>query len=111
MREEMITDCQIQRRDGLLILGIAIDNALLDVVTDVTRLAECLAMLRLPYLGLVSARMGHFGDFAVTVNLFDDDRVSIFIDGPQFEIGRTQSAAIYVDKEGLCKVIETAING
>jgi hypothetical protein len=35
--------------------------------------------------------------------------VSIFIDGPEFDVGRVQSAAIWVDKDQLCHILEEAI--
>lgn len=107
----MITDWQLHRRDGLLILAIAVEHAVLDVVSDVALLENCLKLLRSPHRGLVDTRMGSFGEFQVTLNLHHDDTVSIFIDGPDFDIGRCQSAAIWVDKAGLCRILEEAVGG
>ena len=55
--------------------------------------------------------MGSFGEFQVTLNLHHDDTVSIFIDGPDFDAGRCQSAAIWVEKDRLCGILEEAIGG
>ncbi len=107
----MITDWQLQRNGGLLILGIAVEHAVLDVVSNVGLLENCLSMLRSPHHGLVDTRMGHFGPFAVTLNLHHDDTVSIFIDGPKFDVSRCQSAAIWVDKDRLCSILQQAIAG
>jgi hypothetical protein len=105
----MISDWQLHRRDGRLILGIALQHAVLDVVSDVALLKNCLALLRSPDRGLVDARMGSFGEFQVRLNLHHDDGVSIFVDGPAFDSGRAQSAAIWVDKDQLCSILEEAI--
>lgn len=105
----MITDWQIQRRDGRLILGIALEHAVLDVVSDVGLLQNCLTLLRSPHEGLVETPMGSFGEFQVTLNLHHDDKVSIFIDGPEFDASRVQSAAIWVEKDRLCRILEEAV--
>ena len=107
----MITDWQLHRRDGRLIVGIAVRHAVLDVVSDVALLRNCLTVLRSPHRGLVDTRMGSFGDFQVTLNLHHDDNVSIFVDGPDFDVGRRQSAAIWVEKDQLCGILEKAIAG
>ncbi len=107
----MITDWQLQRADGRLILGIAVEHAVLDVVSDVSLLRNCLAMLRSPHRGLVHTRMGSFGQFQVTLSLYDDSTVSIFVDGPDSDVGRRQSAAIWVEKDRLCSILEEAIGG
>jgi hypothetical protein len=106
----MITDWQIQKKGDLLILGIATEDAVRDLVSDRALLATCLAMLESAHTGLVNARMGHFGRFAVTLNFDTDDRVSIFIDGPEFDSGRVQSAAIWIDKEGLRNILHRSID-
>ena len=107
----MITDWQIQRSDGRLILGIAIEHAFLDVVSDVALLQNCLTLLRSPHQGLVDTRMGSFGEFQVSLNLHHDDTVSIFIDGPEFDASRVQSSAIWVEKDQLCRILEEAVGG
>jgi hypothetical protein len=105
----MISDWQLHRRDGRLILGIALQHAVLDVVSDAALLKNCLTLLRSPHQGLVDTRLGAFGEFQVTLNLHHDEGVSIFIDGPEFDVGRVQSAAIWVDKDQLCHILEEAI--
>jgi hypothetical protein len=39
-----ITDHEIQRRDGKILLGIALENAVLDIVTDQKQLDECIPL-------------------------------------------------------------------
>lgn len=105
----MITDWQLHRRDGRLILGIAVQHAVLDVVSDVALLQNCLTLLRSPHRGLADTRIGSFGEFQVTLNVHPDDKVSIFVDGPAFDVGRSQSAAIWVEKDRLCQILEEAV--
>jgi hypothetical protein len=105
----MITEWQIQRKGAAILLGIAIEHALIDVVTDRSLLTSCLTMLETPHNGLVHARMGLFGEFPVTLNLDHADAVSIFIDGPDFDSPRNQSAAIWVDKDRLCEILREVI--
>src|SRR5437667_9126187 len=99
MVQEMTTGHQIQRKDTSIILGIALENAVLDVLTDEALLQNCLKLLRESHRGLVYAPMGTFGVYSVTLNLHHDDTVSVFIDGPDFDPCRTQSAAIWLRKE------------
>jgi hypothetical protein len=105
----MITDWQIQRRGEGLILGIAVQDAVLDVVSDPSLLASCLAMLESPHHDLAHTCMGHFGKFPVMLNLHNDETVSIFIHGPDFESGRCQSAAIWVGKQRLRDILAEVI--
>ena len=106
----MITDWQVQRRGEAIILGIAVEHAVLDVVTHRGLLISCLAMLQSPHQGLVDTRMGQFGEFPVTLNLHHDDTVSIFIDGPDFTSGRNQSAAIWVEKDRLQQILKEVVS-
>jgi len=66
-------------------------------------------MLESPHLGLVDTRIGQFGEFPVTLNLHHDDTVSIFVDGPDFDSGRNQSAAIWVDKYRLQEILREVV--
>jgi hypothetical protein len=104
----MISEWHIQRKGDSLLLGIAIKEAVLDVVTDQNLLLNCLTMLESPHKGLVSNQLGQFGIYPVTLNLHHDDTTSIFIDGPDFDPPRTLSAAIWVDKGGLIKILQKA---
>ena len=106
----MITDWQVQRKGDAFILGLAVEHAVLDVVTDRPLLAGCLTMLDSPHVGLVDTRMGQFGEFPVTLNLHHDDAVSIFIDGPDFDSGRNQSAAIWVEKPKLQAILREVLD-
>ncbi len=106
----MITDWQVQRKGDAFILGLAVEHAVLDVVTDRTLLAGCLKVLDSPHLGLVDTRMGQFGEFPVRLNLHHDNAVSIFIDGPGFDSGRNQSAAIWVEKPKLQSILKEVLD-
>lgn len=105
----MITDWQVQRRGDAVILGIAVEHAVLDVVSDGVLLAACLAMLGTANEGLVDTRMGQFGQYPVTLNLHHDGQVSIFIDAPEFDPGRSQSAAIWVDRDRLMDILRRTL--
>ena len=106
----MITDWQVARKGEALILGIAVaDAAVLDIVSDDALLGKCLEMLDSPHVGLVDTQMGRFGEFPVTLNLHHDDTVSIFIDGPDFDTTRNQSAAIWVEKDRLREILREII--
>ncbi len=105
----MITDWQVQRKGEAIILGIAVEHAVLDIVTHSGLLTTCLTILGSHHVGLVNTPMGQFGDFPVTLNLDHDDTVSIFVDGPDFMPGRCQSAAIWVDKEQLQEILREVI--
>lgn len=107
----MIKDYQVQRNGDQIILGIAVQDAVLDIVTTLSLLQNCQALLTQPHQGLVNTAMGKFGNFQVTLNLDADDAVSIFIDGPDFSQGRVQSSAIWPDKESLLKLIEAILKG
>ena len=105
----MITDWQIERRGEEMLLGIAVEQDVLDIVTHRGLLTACLAMLESPPVGLVDTRMGQFGDFPVTLNLHHDDTVSIFVDGPDFISPRNQSAAIWVEKDRLEEILREVL--
>jgi hypothetical protein len=105
----MITDHQVQRKGDEIILGLAVRNAAMDIVTTTQLLSNCLRLLTEPHQGLVYATMGKFGSFPVTLNVDHDNTVSIFIDGPDFDEGRVQSSAIWPDKESLYRIIKTIL--
>lgn len=107
----MITDWQVQQRGEAIILGIAVGCAHLDVVTTRDLIFSCVKMLESPHDGLVDTRMGQFGELPISLNLHHDDSVSIFIDGPDFDAGRCQSAAIWVEKDRLAAILKQVING
>ena len=109
--QEMTTGHQILRKGTSILLGIALDNAVLDVLTDERLLHNCLKLLREPHAGLVSTQMGTFGSYSVSLNVHHDDDVSIFIDGPDFDPCRTQSAAIWPQKEDLEGLLLEAVEG
>ena len=107
----MITQWHIERNGEALMLDIVVKNtALLEIVSDHASLARCLQMLESPHVGLVDTQMGRFGVFPITLNLHHDDTVSIFIDGPDFNTPRNQSAAIWVEKARLCEILREVTN-
>jgi hypothetical protein len=105
----MITVQQVLRRDGKILLGIGLENAVLDVVTSSSQLEDCLRESRMPHSGMAFLTMGTFGIYTITLNLNNDDSASIFIDGPQFEECRTQSAAIWLSKAELERLLLEAL--
>jgi hypothetical protein len=111
MVPQMTTRHQILRKDTRILLGIAQDNAVLDVLTDEQLIQNCLRLLREPHRGLVCAPLGTFGVYTVRLNLHHDDTVSVFIDGPDFDPCRTQSAAICPRKDDLQQLLLGALEG
>jgi hypothetical protein len=105
----MITVQQILRKGDGVLLGIGLENAVLDVLTSDGQLEECLQMLQKPHRGLISATLGTFGVYPITLNLHNDESTSIFIDGPEFDQCRTQSAAIWLRKEELEQLLIEAL--
>ncbi|SRR6266849_2892546 len=106
-----MTEHQILRKGTSILLGIALDNAVLDIVTDVPLLENCLKLLRDPHRGLASTNIGTFGIYPVTLNLHSDHTVSIFVDGPDFEASRSQSSGIFPQKEDLERLLVKALEG
>jgi hypothetical protein len=107
----MIRDHQIQRKNNSILLGIALDNAVLDIVTTDMQLRECLTLLTEQHRGLVRPQIGTFGSYAVALNIDNDDTVSLFVDGPYFEQTRSQSAAIWLGKDDLRRLLIEALEG
>ncbi len=101
---------QVIRKGDNVLLGIGLKTALLDVLTNDRQLHECLQALRTPHRGLISVTLGTFGIYPITLNLHNVDSISIFIDGPEFEECRTQSAAIWLHKEELEKLLVEALS-
>lgn len=107
----MIHDFDIRRRGAAILVGIAVNQAVLDFETNEETLRESLAFLDLPHRGAIDMRIGKFGDFPVTLNVHHDDSLSIFVDGPEFDETRSQSAALWLTKEDLRRVISGALAG
>ena len=105
----MIKTHQIVRKNDGILLGIALENAVLDIFTNDAQLHQCLQVLREPHLGLVSVSIGNFGIYPVTLNLHHDDSVSVFVDGPDFEKCRSQSAGIWLGKGDLQRLLIEAV--
>ncbi len=107
----MIKTHQILRKGTSVLLGIGTDNAVLDVLTNDAFLRECVKLLEERGGGLLHTQMGTFGACPVTLNVHDEKTVSIFIDGPDFESTRTQSAAIWLEKDELRNLLVEIVRG
>jgi hypothetical protein len=101
----MITERDVRRRGESILLGIAVESAVLDIVTNETLLRACVSLLAEERSALAYTQMGTFGTYPVTLNSHHDDTVSIFVDGPEFEENRTQSSAIWVGKQELRELL------
>jgi hypothetical protein len=111
MVQEMITSHHILRQGTCIVLGIALENAVLDILTDESLLQNCLELLREPHRGLVYTKIGAFGIYPVTLNLHHDDTVSMSVDGPDLNQSRNQSTGIWLGKEELQRVLLEAVQG
>jgi hypothetical protein len=107
----MIIERDIQRIGGNILLGIALENAVLDIFTNDAQLRECLEMLGMPHRGLVFTKIGTFGIYPITLNLHHDDTVSMSVDGPDFDQTRNQSAGIWLEKEQLRALLAEVLAG
>jgi hypothetical protein len=103
-----IRDHQILRQGNNILLGIALDDAVLDIETTAQQLRECLKVLQESNQALLRPVLGNFGIYPIAVNV-DDNTVSIFVDGPDFVQSRNQSAAIWLDKEDLRRLLVEAL--
>jgi hypothetical protein len=106
----MIRECDIRRQGDAVLVGIALDCAVLDFRTTEAQLRDCLALLDQPHNGLVHMRIGAFGEYPVTLNIHQGDSVSLFVDGPHFEPLREMCAAIWLSNEDLRGIIEKALS-
>jgi hypothetical protein len=107
----MIREYDIRRRGDVILVGIALEDAVLDFETNEELLRGCVAFLDAPHKGLVDMAIGKFGDFRVRLNIHHDDSLSIFVDGPPFEPPRELCAAIWLSKPDMRDVIAAALSG
>ena len=106
----MIREYDIRRRADAILIGIALEHAVLDFETTEGLLRDCLAFLDAPHRDIVHVGIGKFGPFPVTLNMHQDDSLSIFVDGPSFEPQRELCAAIWVTKQDFQGVINAALS-
>jgi hypothetical protein len=107
----VIREYDIRRRADAILIGIALEQAVLDFETTEELLRDCLTFLDTPHHGLADMSIGTFGQHAVTLNIHPDDSLSIFVDGPSFEPNRELCAAIWLSKKDLRSVVEAALSG
>lgn len=100
----MIIDYQFQKKNNAILLGIRIENAVLDFVTDENILRKSLEILNQEGKNN-EIEIGKFGNFPVTLYRHRDGSASLFIDGPIFDDNRIQSSAIWISKEELSDII------
>jgi hypothetical protein len=91
-----IKEREILRKRSSILLGIALENAVLDIETNEAQLPECLKLLQDPQGAGRPQRteMGTLGCYSVSLDVGKDGTASIFVEGPYFEPTRSQSAAI-----------------
>ena len=114
-----MSDWQVSRHGERILLGLAVPGAVLDVFTDEDRMRQALQLLETPQDCHVDVVIGAFGPFPITLNVHRSGEVSLFVDGPTiepsrevdgaFDAGRVKSAAIWVDREWLSRVIREAL--
>lgn len=99
---------QIQVSGSSILLGLSVGVAVLDVLTNDLLLERCQEMIASHRGDLSHTQMGSFGVYDVTLNLHADGQMSLFIDGPDFSPGLSQSAAIWPERDTLLKAIAEA---
>jgi hypothetical protein len=63
----MNLELDIRRKGDKILLGIGLETAAVDTITDESHLRECIRILEEPHQGLVSATIGRFGIYPVTL--------------------------------------------
>jgi hypothetical protein len=104
----MIQELDIRRRGDAILVGIALESAILDFETTETLLRTALEMLDKPRNGADWMKIGVFGEFPVTLYLASDDSLTIVIDGPYFEPNRSVCAMIHLTKADFRDVVSRA---
>jgi len=106
-----IKEYQILRKGNSILLGISLGNAVLDIQTSKAQLQECFKLLQDPdgASRLERTEMGNFGCYSVSLDVDKDGTVSLFVEGPEFEPHRSQSAAIWLLKEELRGLLSEAL--
>ena len=105
----MIHECDIRRRGDAILIGIALEHALLDFETTENLLRDCSDFLETPHMGFADISIGKFGPFQVRLNMHPDATISIFVAGPQFEPNREVCAAVWLSKEEVLGVIKAGL--
>lgn len=106
----MIRERDIRKIGDSILIGIGLNNAVFDIMTDRDQLNECLQMLQQPHHGTVWKKIGDFGIYPITMNLHHDETVSIILDGPDLEQARNQAAGIYLlEKEEIRRLLLDAL--
>jgi hypothetical protein len=104
-----IKEHEVIRKESSILIGIAVESAALDFVSSEAQLQECLKILQESHKGMVRPQLGSFGSYSVALNVDNDEAVSIFIDGPYFNPSRSISAAIWLGKEELRRLLVEAL--
>lgn len=106
----MSVESHVMRQGQNILLGIALENTVFDIVTTDALLVEALRLLENPHQGLVCCQLGSFGSYSVTLNFHHDDSASIFVDGPDFVSTRNQSFGIWLQKEEMQGILAAALH-
>ena len=106
----MIIDHDVRRIGSEILLGIALQDAVLDICTTDSQLQKCVELLRGSGDGLEGEKMGTFGVYPVTLSVDFNGRAIIMIDGPDFEPSRNYSAGLYVSQDDLLRLLQKVIN-
>lgn len=106
----MIREFDIRRRGEAILVGIAVEQAVLDFETTEGTLRVCLAFLDKSHRGMIDMPIGKFGNLEVRLIIYHDESLSICLDGPEFELTRSQCAGIWLSKEDLRNVITAALD-
>jgi hypothetical protein len=107
----MIRQVDIRRHDDAILLGIATEDAVLDILTNMDLLRGCLATLEAQHSGAVWVEIGKFGSFIVTLYISHDDSMAIVVDGPEFEFNRSQCAQIWLPKAEFHQLVADVLSG
>ena len=109
MLTSVIKELDIRRRGDSILIGIAVESAILDFETTETLLRNALKVLDTARAGADWTKVGVFGELPVTLYIASNDSVSIVIDGPEFEPNRSISAMMILTKTDFAVVAKKAL--
>jgi hypothetical protein len=99
----------VRRNGNAILLGIATNDAALDIVTSDATLRLCVELLQKSHRALATVQIGGFGSYPATLVVDSGDMATITVDGPEFEVARNLTAGIWIEKRWLLQSLQEVI--
>jgi hypothetical protein len=94
-----ITDRDIRYENNRILLSIALQESVLDIDSDLSALQAAITFLHQTSEELRTMTLGSFGIYPISLVSLSSEQVCIFVDGPNFQKSKTQSAGVYFWKD------------